>query len=109
MGERRNRERRRAATLTPSEAISASDSPRSTGIGRTPVCLAAPTVADPPRWPIQFSRKLGIQASSRLYRLVLGFVVDNPKTPEYALHMDVRLNVDLPLLLSEAVEVVVIE
>ena len=63
-------------------------------------------LADPPRWPIEFARKLGVQASSRPYRLVRGVAVNDPETPEHAHQVNVRLDVDLPLLPSEAAEVV---
>ena len=54
-------------------------------------------MADPPRRPVEFARILGVQASSRTYRLVRGVAVDDPKTPEHAHQMDARVDVDLPL------------
>ena len=80
--------------------------PGQRALGAVRFCRAAPTLADPPRWPIEFARKLGVQASSRPYRLGRGVAVNDPETPEHAHQVNVRLDVDLPLLPSEAGEVV---
>ena len=66
----------------------------------------APLLAYPPRWPVECARKLGVQATSRSHSLVRRVAVDDSKTPEYANHVDVRLDVDLSLLPSEAPEIV---
>ena len=55
-------------------------------------CRVTPLLTDPPRRPIEFTRKLRVQAPSRSYRLIRGVAVDDPKTPENACHVDVRLD-----------------
>jgi len=77
---------------------------RAAGAGR--VLRVAPMLADPPRRPIEFARKLWVHASSRPYRLFRGVAIGYSKTPEHAHQVDVRLDVDLPLLPPEAAEVV---
>ena len=63
-------------------------------------------------WPIRHAGQSSSPGNSGFrrravpLRLFRGVVVDNPKTSEHAHQVDVRLNVDLPLLPSEAAEVV---
>ena len=72
-----------------SHPLRAAPSQRASGAGRLrPV---ATVLADPRRRPVEFARKLGIQATSRPYRLVCGVAVDEPKTPEHTHQVDVRL------------------
>ena len=59
------------------------------------------------RRPVACRKSPAAQTPSRPYRLVRGVVVDEPDTPEHAQEMNGRLHVYLPLLPSEAVEVVV--
>lgn len=87
--------------------ISASDNPWSTGIECSPALPVTPTIADLPSWPIQFSGKLRVGASSRLNRFVFGIVVDNPKPPKHEHQVEVRLNVEMPLPPAEVAELVV--
>ena len=71
-----------------------------------PTRLVAPMLADPPRRLIELARKLGVQEPGRTHCIVRGVAIDKPKTPEHAHHVDVRLDIDLPLLPSEPTEVV---
>jgi len=77
---------------------------RAAGAGRA--LRVAPKLADPPRRPIEFARKLWVHASSRPYRFFRGVAIGDSKTPEHAHQVDVRLDVDLPFLSPEAAEVV---
>ena len=93
-------------TLANSQPLRTVSSQRALGAFR--FSRVAPLIADPPRWPIQFTGKLAVQVSSRQYRFILGVALgDDAKTPKHAHQVAGRLDVDLPLVSAEATPVVV--